>query len=436
MVCNTKLTIVTQNFNSYNYLPLSMLSLFSAFKALTELSDIGNSKVLLIDSASTDGSYEKLCQLGAALSKETGIDFESKRLGKDLGNSYAIAYGLLLEKKKGTRYVINMDNDFVIFSSDVVREMKHLAEEFDVLDVKYYAIAPMHLVGNRDKALKALDINGKLDLERSLSYLRNDLDHFSLLAFNVNFLDVLDRPLSAIRSISLREFYDIVNKVKREPRFLITSFVPATITLYNPKLAPPPPYFYLLGDDISAGLEHTRRGYISVVIPKIAGVHYVATSQKVNKVRLYLENRNSIIENPSGRSRRVLHKLLRLIYSILYISIDVFGFRQSVKQKLSSHTIKTPYHVRKLRMDEYKYIILGTIHGILRDGLIRELIERWFDKFVPVRGIDFSDYLRLSFSVWSNNSLSLKSILLFFLSAGKFIGKDAEINILVHRLKT
>jgi glycosyltransferase involved in cell wall biosynthesis len=69
--------VVTTNYNSKPYLPIARLSLYSVFKAVLEINKQNEYKILLVDSASTDGSFEELRELGEELSRETSIAFEA-----------------------------------------------------------------------------------------------------------------------------------------------------------------------------------------------------------------------------------------------------------------------------------------------------------------------------------------------------------------------
>jgi len=433
-----KLSIITQNFNSYSYLPLSMLSLYSAFKTLAELGNIAEGRVLLIDSSSTDGSYEKLCRLGSELSRKTAVDFECRRLNKDLGNSFAITYGFLLEKRRGTNYLLNMDNDFIILHSNAVREMVDLAEEFDLLKTKYHAITTMYIMGNRDRFLKHLNSNEKQDLDEAMNFVYRDAENSNLIMPNIGYVNVLNRPFPLLPVVSRKDFNSIINEKGCPPKVLISAFVPATFTLYNPSTAPIPPYFYILGDDISSGLEHAKRGYLNVVLTKFGGIHYIATSQKVNSVRLYFGFRNSVLCNSSTGLRGVLHKFTWLVYSILYSTVGVFNLRHVIKQGLAfSELLMSSYYYSNMKLKPYiaKYAVLGALHGTMSSHRFKRKIERWFSKFVLKHGVDYLDYTRLDYTTWSNSSFSLKNLLLYLIMPEKAVRKDVGVNILSRRLR-
>jgi glycosyltransferase involved in cell wall biosynthesis len=56
---------------------------------------------------------------------ETGIVFEAIKLKKDLGNSFAYAYGFLHSRGKGADYIIYMDNDFAVTTQKHYWECKN-----------------------------------------------------------------------------------------------------------------------------------------------------------------------------------------------------------------------------------------------------------------------------------------------------------------------
>lgn len=431
-----KLSIITQNFNSNSYLPISMLSLYSAFRTLAQLSDFIDGRVVLIDNASSDGSYEKLSQLGTKLSKELSINFESIKLDKDLGNSFAITYGFLLEKKRGAKYILNIDNDFIILYPNTVGEMVNIAEEFNLLRVKYHAITTMHLIGNREILLKNLRFSGEQDLDKTMNLVYKDAESSDLLAPNINYINALNQSFMILPVISRRKFNNMISERKHLPRFLISSHAPATFTLYNPNSAPMYPHFYIYGDDISSGLENAKKGYLSIVLTKIGGIHYVTTSQKVNSVRLYFASRNNILYNPSTGSRKALHELIWFIYTIPYSIINVHELRQLLKRKLTKNELLIKYSVDvKFKSHIAKYTILGVLHGILRRRHFRTKIKQWFDNFIPNAEINYLDYLRLDYSTWNGRLFSLKDLLLYLIFPDKAMRNNIGISILVRRLK-
>jgi glycosyltransferase involved in cell wall biosynthesis len=117
--------VITTNYNSKPYLPIAELSLYSVFKAIIEINKQNEYRILLVDSASTDGSFEELCELGEKLSMETKISFETIQLRKDLGNSFAYAYGFLYSRNEGADYIVYMDNDFIIQTREHYWECKN-----------------------------------------------------------------------------------------------------------------------------------------------------------------------------------------------------------------------------------------------------------------------------------------------------------------------
>jgi hypothetical protein len=60
-------------------------------------------KILLVDSASTDGSFEELCELGEKLSMETKIPFETIQLRKRPRELLRIRIRLPLLAQQGSR---------------------------------------------------------------------------------------------------------------------------------------------------------------------------------------------------------------------------------------------------------------------------------------------------------------------------------------------
>ncbi|MEM4436867.1 MAG: glycosyltransferase family A protein [Thermosphaera sp.] len=433
----TSLTIITQNFNSGSYLQLPMLSLYSSFETLVMLKNLVNGRIILIDNASSDNSYDKLCRLGTELSHEKNIDFECIKLEKDLGNSFAISYGFVLERKRGTKYIINMDNDFIILNPYVLEEMIKLAQSFEQIGVKYHAVSSFHIVANRDRFLKSFISMDKTNCETIFKQLRNNILDWKVLGLNITYVDMLNRPIPLFPVIDQEEFYSIVKEVGSLPRFFISAFVPATFTLYNTHSAPLPPFFYILGDDISSGLEHSKRGYISAVLPIVGGIHFVASSQKSNKVRFYFGFRNYLLENPSVKSKRILLKHIDLAYSLIYSILDIVNLKKPLKRRFSPlyRTLSKTFHEGKYEFKESKYAILGTLHAVLRERAFRRKIEEWVGKYIPDTGNDLLEYLRLDFTNWSNGSFSLRKFTKYILLPDKFISREASSRILKKRLR-
>ena len=166
--------MVTTNYNSKPYLPIARLSLYSVFKAILEINKQNEYKILLVDSASTDGSFEELRELGEELSRETSIAFEAIQLRKDLGNSFAYAYGFLYSRNNEADYIIYMDNDFIITNPETLLRMQKLAEKLSRAGIRYYAVAPMFILDNRERGLKIARSN--IDPRSALESMKTDIE--------------------------------------------------------------------------------------------------------------------------------------------------------------------------------------------------------------------------------------------------------------------
>jgi glycosyltransferase involved in cell wall biosynthesis len=147
-------------------------------------------KVLLVNSASKDESFEELCELGKKLSMETKISFETILLRKDLGNSFAYAYGFLYSRNKGADYIIYMDNDFIITNPRTLLEMQKLSRA----KIKYYAVEPMFILDNRERDLKTARSN--IDSRSAVESMQTDIEintSGEVLATNIAYVDILAR---------------------------------------------------------------------------------------------------------------------------------------------------------------------------------------------------------------------------------------------------
>ncbi|MEM1773222.1 MAG: hypothetical protein QXQ71_05320 [Desulfurococcaceae archaeon] len=401
------------------------------------LKSLVNGRIILIDNASSDNSYDKLCRLGTELSHEKNIDFECIKLEKDLGNSFAISYGFILERKRGTKYIINMDNDFIILNPYVLEEMIKLAQLFERVGVKYHAVSSFHIVASRDRFLRSFNSMDKTNCEAIFKHLSNNILDYKVLGLNITYVDMLNRPIRIFPVIDQEEFYSIVKEVVSLPRFFISAFVPATFTLYSTHSAPPPPFFYILEDDISSGLEHSKRGYISAVLPIVGGIHFVESSQKSNKVRFNIGFRKYLLANPSAKSKRILLKNISTAYSLIYSTLDIVNLKKPLKQRFSPlhRTLSKTFHDDKQGFKESRYAILGTLHAILRERAFRRKIDEWMGKYIPDTGNDLLRYLRLNFTSWSNGSFSLEKLIKYILLPDKFISREASSKILINRLR-
>lgn len=324
-------TIVTSNYNSRSYLPIAKLSLYSAFNAIKTINREKNFRIVLVDSASTDGSFEELTKLGNYLSSEIGVHFESIKLKKDLGNSFAYAYGFLYSRTKGTKYIVYMDNDFIITEPNVLEDIVNIAERMEKMNRRYYAIVPMIILESRDMVEKLL---GKYSFNQALGALIRiaKANCRKIVETNLIHVDIIGRT-ARISNIDLCRFEKIVNRHKfYSARYIFLSpMASSTFSLHPAYVAPLIPYLYIYGDDQTTSIQHAMRGYFSIVIPEIIGVHCVeAVAKRSSPVKAYFAHRNIVLGNISTGSRRYLFHTVKILYDFfVWTPISLLGLKKN-----------------------------------------------------------------------------------------------------------
>jgi len=376
------ISIVTSNYNSYPYIPLAKLSLYSIFRAIKSIKGEERYKVVLIDSASTDGSFEELSKFGKKLSSETNINFETIRLRKDLGNSFAYAYGFLYSRREGVNYIIYMDNDFIVLNSSVLKEMEDLANNLVKLNKKFYAIAPMFIQDDRYRGIK---IAREFEFEEALKIISHDIKSSSkkILETNIEYLDILGRVTHPFDGVvcQIKDLLDLLEEGSISKRFLISPIVASTFSMHPSYVAPLFPYLYIWSDDQITALQHSLRGLFSYVIPRIIGVHYGDSasrypSLKRSPKKTYYSHRNFMLSNFGYGSSRYLFYVVRTMYELfIWVPFSVFGIKKVIKSKYYVIGGYTP-------SDVTKYAILGLIHGLFLNKRVAKMIERWFNKYL------------------------------------------------------
>ena len=376
------ISIITSNYNSYSYLPLAKLSLYSIFRAIRFIKGEERYKIILVDSASTDGSFEELSKLGRELSDKTSIKFEAIRLSKDLGNSFAYAYGFLHSRKEGVNYIIYMDNDFIIINPCVLEEMENLANNLAKLNKKFYAIVPMFIHDDRYRGLK---IARRYEFEDSLKIMYHDIktNCQKILETNVEYLDLLGRVVHLFDSTicQIKDLLCLFEEGNISKKFLISPLAASTFSMHPSYVAPLFPYLYIWGDDHITAIQHTLRGLFSYVIPRIVGIHYGEfmskySSPKRSPKKAYYSRRNYVLSNFGYSSSKYLFYTTRLIYELfIWIPFTVFGIKKLIKSKYYVLGGYTPPNVAK-------YTVLGFMHGLLLNRRIAGMIEKWFSKYL------------------------------------------------------
>jgi GT2 family glycosyltransferase len=406
--------IITSNYNSYSYIPLAKLSLYSIFKVIEYIRKEGNYKVnvILVDSVSTDGSFEELTKLGKKLSEENDIDFEAIKLEKDLGNSFAFAYGFIYSCKRGAKFIIYMDNDFIIVNPYALKEMIKLAEDLNKLNKKFYAIAPMFIQDDRDKGLR---IAKKFSFEEALKIINQDINsRCKILETNLECLDILGRVSHPFDGIVCqdKDFMNLLSSKILSKRFLISPLVASTFSMHPSYVAPIFPYLYIWGDDQITAIQHSLRGYFSYVIPEIAGVHYGELvskypSPKRSPKKAYYSHRNYVLSNFSYGSSRYLFYVTRTVYELfIWIPLSILKIKKILKSKYYVLGGYSP-------SDVTKYAVLGFIHGLTLSERISKMIEKWFNKYIHQQ--PKKEFLML-FKCRNNNSI-IKLLISVFLGS-------------------
>jgi len=397
--------VVTTNHNSKPYLPIARLSLYSVFKAVLEINKQNEYKILLVDSASTDGSFEELRELGEELSRETSIAFEAIQLRKDLGNSFAYAYGFLYSRSNGADYIIYMDNDFIITNPETLLRMQKLAEKLSRAGIRYYAVAPMFILDNRERGLKIARSN--IDPRSALKSMKTDIEvnaSRKILVTNIAYVDILGR-ITRPFDCNLLECKDNA-EIGRE--FTISPFVPSTFSLHPSQVAPLFPLLYIWGDDQITAIHHALRGYYSFVIPGVLGIHYIESTGKTSSPRrAYYSLRNLVLSYFSTGGNKYLFYTVTSAYELfIWAPLSLVELKKYIKMKYYALGGYAPSSVTK-------HAVAGFIHGLLLRKKVEMSIDKWFRKYLrePPRR-DFLDY----FTYKGTDNANIVRLLLYIIT--------------------
>jgi GT2 family glycosyltransferase len=377
--------VITTNYNSKPYLPIAKLSLYSVFKAVMEINKQDEYRILLVDSSSTDGSFEELCELGEKLSMETKIPFETIQLRKDLGNSFAYAYGFLYSRNKGADYIIYMDNDFIITNPKTLLEMQKLAEKLSRANIKYYAVASMFVLDNRERGLRIARSN--IDPRSAVESMQTDIEinpSGKILATNIAYVDILGRIIHPFDCNLL----ECKNNAEIKKEFILSSFVPSTFSLHPSQVAPIFPLLYIWGDDQITAINHTLRGYYSFIVPGVLGIHYIESTRKRSSPRkAYYSLRNLVLSNfLIGRNKYLFYTVTSLYKLFIWAPLSLVELKKYIKMKYYALGGYAPPSVTM-------HAVAGFIHGLLIRKKVERSIDKWFRKYLgePPRK-DFLDY--------------------------------------------
>jgi len=397
--------VITTNYNSKPYLPIARLSLYSVFKAVSEINRQNEYKILLVDSASTDGSFEELRELGEKLSMETGIVFEAIKLKKDLGNSFAYAYGFLHSRGKGADYIIYMDNDFVITNPKTLLRMQELAEKLSRANIKYYAVAPMFILDDRERGLKIASSN--IDPRSAIESMQTDIEinaSGKILVTNIAYIDILGRIIHPFDCNLL----ECKNNAEIGREFVISPFVPSTFSLHSSQVAPIFPLLYIWGDDQITAINHALRGYYSFVVPGILGIHYIESTRKRSSPRkAYYSHRNLVLSSfLTGRNKYLFYTVTSVYEAFIWAPLSLVELKKYIKMKYYALGGYAPSSITK-------YAVAGFIHGLLIRKKVERSIDKWFRKYLgePPRR-NFLDY----FTYKGIDSANIARLLLYIIT--------------------
>lgn len=441
MDANDKINVlvVTTNFNSDSYMDLAKLSLYSIFRSLESLPY--RSTVLLIDSASTDGSFEKLLVFGRELAEKKRIGFLYERLTKDLGNSYALMIGFNRARKIGARCVLVVDNDFVLLDPYLIHLMISVLS-LNTRDAKICSVGSFFIEADRS-TLSTL-LSGS---PRSLEEIEHAYDSLmravkeglplrdSYLIMNLAYVDMLGRIVQAPSRLPYRVYLKLVER-PAGVRLFITVYNPSTCTLYSVQCAPFNPYLYIIGDDALMGVEHTKRGLYNVVLTKVSGIHFALTSSKASPKRIYLETRNGIlISSPLGAGRLLLFYVITGLYLLMYIAASLLSLRDLWKTTRRDKFID-PVQLGSGRSTLLRYRIAGFVHGLLRYRLFSKRKKSWFDTYTGVYENRFSLLtLLIRPEDWSRGGLGLTDLVKYILSPQRMTDIHRDVLLVARRVR-
>jgi len=371
-----KVTLVTTNFNSERMMSLAKLSLLSAFLMKYE-----NMEVILVDSASIDNSPNELANLGSSLSEKTGKPFYLYKLRKDFGNTYAIDYGWQKAREHGAKYVVLMDNDFVITNFEILKKLVHIAE--NIYD-KIYSIAPVPLWCLRENGIeKASHLLKETNLTH-IKHIISELPEGSCIIWDfINLVDVYGNiALPFHKYIVTSSLY---NKLRKALRYNI---VPAIYTcscfsLYRSDLPSFFPFFVLYRDDVCSGFVENLKEHLSIYCTEIGGMHYAISRIKTNPSIAFLGSRSETLYRLNIIGFR---GILNLTISLLLSTLKKYFLNPIILQKYSKKHEKTILNKmaktifnRRIAFQTTKYSILGMYYGFKAYLKYKKLFKQWYN---------------------------------------------------------
>ncbi|MCD6470067.1 glycosyltransferase [Candidatus Bathyarchaeota archaeon] len=379
-----KVTLVTTNFNSERMMPLAKLSLLSAF-----LIEYENMEVILVDSASIDNSPNELANLGSFLSEKTGKPFYLYKLRKDFGNTYAIDYGWQKAREHGAKYVVLMDNDFVITNFEILKKLVHIAE--NIYD-KIYSIAPVPLWCLRENGIeKALHILKEISLNHKKHMISRELfenecaytEHYIVWDL-VNLVDAYGNIASPFNKCFMTlNSYDRLRKVLR---YNITpvAFTCSCFSLYRSDLPSFFPFFILYYDDVCSGFIENLKKHLSLYYAEIGGVHYAISKTKSSSpITTFLNSRSEALYklNTIG-FKAFLNLAVKLLYFILKKQILSPIISRNYSKKyggtILNELAETTFN-RRVAFQTTKYSILGVYYGFKVYLKYKKLFKQWYN---------------------------------------------------------
>lgn len=271
-----RITVITTNFNSRKYIDLSTMSLRSIFEL-----DYPNMEVIMVDSASNDGSYEILCEKGKEFERIYGKRFKCYKLRKDLGNSFALLYGYH-KRDPSSKYILTVDNDFVIVNKKILKELVLIVEKYKNIG----AIAPLPLWCERQFFKSLLNGNFAKRVMMNKCHLQDGVNLFDFLGNILVLFIFLPKSINPI----------INNELLYSEIILPASYVCSCFALYRVCDFFFPYFFYILGDDIAYSFLLWIKGFKVVYYWKLAGFHFSESIMgKVKLDRIYFKYRNSLL---------------------------------------------------------------------------------------------------------------------------------------------
>lgn len=263
----TKIAIIWLNYNSLRFWKIAERSLMST----NETSCGMRTDVYVIDNASTDGSYERLC---ARISQ--GIVKNAKTIRSPTNTGYAGGNNLGYERLPGSvRYFALMNNDFLL-APGALRQLIRVMEEHPEIGA---------IQG------KILFMEGSID---NCGHKINEALVFTAVTEPMHEVAYTSGCFSVYRM-------EAVKKINHHGGLLFE------------------PDFFSYGDDNVLGLELWEAGYKCVCIDTLAGYHVGRASSK-SEFQTYLSNRAwvALVVASDSRFRAIL---LHTSFSVVIIGV-------------------------------------------------------------------------------------------------------------------